>query len=459
MKISAMTPSHGDGKPSALTDQDFRLRIAAYDVDGALQYRLSTVWERASDIILQAARDHWAPITENLRLSSAAHGMADSSSFDMEQLIHRRRHLYSQPIDLEWMRILNQTGKLIHRLGIPAPTVLMGLTGEAHLVADRIAEHFADDLQFVLFAQRTAQLMSSIELEIALSYDNVVRQAQSLAARESASLAFRTDIGDILASTRVRSSSLRSQGSHASEAARGMLGKTSEVASAAEQSATAMRDAAMTAAGLIRAIEEARREVDVAAGVATRAADQSAEALAVSEALSTHARAIESILGLIRDIAGQTNLLALNATIEAARAGEAGRGFAVVAQEVKNLANQTARATDDIAQKIGAIQSATRQAVEANGSIRDTVGEVESLAERIRAAMDNQAQTVTMITAAVDETALAADSMSSTIAAIRSDTDNVAGEIDQLEEGFGAVDDQLARLESTAHDFAARFAA
>jgi methyl-accepting chemotaxis protein len=167
----------------------------------------------------------------------------------------------------------------------------------------------------------------------------------------------------------------------------------------------------------------------------------------------------ESILGLIRDIAGQTNLLALNATIEAARAGDAGRGFAVVAQEVKNLANQTARATDDIAQKITSIQTATRQAVEANGSIRTIVGEVENLAARLRDAMDNQARTVTMITAAVDQTALAADMMSSTVAEIRSETEHVASDIERLEEGFRTVDGQLGQLENTAHEFVTRFAA
>ncbi|MCU6453839.1 methyl-accepting chemotaxis protein [Sphingomonas sp. A2-49] len=278
-------------------------------------------------------------------------------------------------------------------------------------------------------------------------------------ARDRLAMEFRDGIASAVETATDEGHALREQAMRSSGSARGMLGKTSEVAAAAEQSAVAMREAAQTAAGLIRAIEDARTEVEAAAEIAARASTQATNAVGMSEALSDHAKSIESILGLIRDIAGQTNLLALNATIEAARAGDAGRGFAVVAQEVKSLANQTARATDDIAAKIASIQSATRSTVETNASIKTTVTEVQESADRIRYAMEAQAQTVTAITAAVDETALAADSMSSTIAAIREDTEAVAAEIDGVGRGFDRLDGRLNTLKNSAGDFVAKVAA
>ncbi len=300
---------------------------------------------------------------------------------------------------------------------------------------------------------QTLMTVAAIEWDLMGAYLNEFRGRQAKAARAKGARLFEERIAAEVTDASSLGGKLKEQASDASVATRGMLGKTSEVAAAAEQSAVAMRDAAHTAAGLIRAIEDARGEVELAADVATRASDQAAEAVRVSETLSDTAKSIDSILGLIRDVAGQTNLLALNATIEAARAGDAGRGFAVVAQEVKSLANQTARATDDIAQKIAAIQAATRSTVATNDSIRETVAEVQASATRIRQAMEVQAQTVTMITAAVDETALAADTMSSTIATIRSDTETVAHEIDELETGFDSVTQKLGRLQDATGEY------
>jgi len=440
-----------------LRDAEIAERIAAYNGDGILGKQLELIWDRASELILATVEEYWTPKLDDI-YRSCNYDPEVSASVSLENVTRNRSYIHSHPIDAQWINALSMAGIVILQFKIPLAQAVVDMAAESALIADRIAEHFSDEPEFVAMARKTGHLLSSIRVELALSHINAFRRQRSLEERAEAGTIFRNDVGGILGTTLESSGALRDQMLDAARSARGMLGKTGDVASAAQQSAAAMRDAAQTSAGLIRAIEDARHEVDVAVTVASRAADQSAEAVAVSDALTNHALGIESILGLIRDIAGQTNLLALNATIEAARAGDAGRGFAVVAQEVKNLASQTARATDDIARKIASIQTATRQAVDANGSIRDTISEVEDLASRLLGAMDIQARTVTMITAAVDQTAMAADSMSSTVAEIRSDTENVAAHFDRLEAGFRTMDGKLEQLKDTAHAFAAHIA-
>ncbi|MFL6752082.1 MAG: methyl-accepting chemotaxis protein [Sphingomicrobium sp.] len=301
--------------------------------------------------------------------------------------------------------------------------------------------------------------MRSLECDVYGSLYTAYMSFDAHQQRDHLAEDFRKGVGLTVEAATDEGAALRQQAVRSADSARGVLDKVSEVASAAEQSATAMRDAAQGAAGLIRAIEEVREGVHGSAEIATRAAAQAAEAVGMSEALSDHARSIESILEMIRNIAGQTNMLALNATIEAARAGDAGRGFAVVAQEVKSLAAQTAHATDDIAAKIVAIQDATRSAVATSASIEATTTEVQSAAERILSVIELGAQTVGSITAAVDETALAADSMSNTIAAIRQSTELVAEEIDQVGHGFDQLHERLGALRTSAGEFAGKVAA
>lgn len=174
-----------------------------------------------------------------------------------------------------------------------------------------------------------------------------------------------------------------------------------EVANSAADSATAAKDASMTSAENVDAVtvtmEQLANSIREIAEQAQRASDHVGKAGELARqtdldvvGLADTAEKVGTIVDLIRAIAEQTNLLALNATIEAARAGEAGRGFAVVASEVKQLAGQTSKATEEISRQIGAIQAATRGTVGAIRSISSTVSEVERLAGSIAAAVQEQ---------------------------------------------------------------------
>jgi methyl-accepting chemotaxis protein len=424
------------GQLQRLTNEQVNARLQAYNPDGSLEHDIALLRDNATDILAEEIL----------------------AQFGQER-VERFAANYAGRIDSEWVQGVAEYGREIYRQKTSVPVYMGARSHTAERIVGRFIERWSAEpakLQDLLTA---FYRLSIFETDIILAQVSLLEAIEAADARGRESEQFERRVAELVRASTDQSKSLTDRTRSTAASARGMLGKTSEVAAAAEQSAVAMREAAQTAAGLIRAIEDARTEVETAADVATRAGDQASQAVKVSQALSAHVEAIESILSLIRDIAGQTNLLALNATIEAARAGDAGRGFAVVAQEVKSLASQTARATDDITAKITAIQQATRQTVEANGSIQGTVEEVQSSADRIRQAMELQAQTVTMITAAVDETALAADSMSSTIAAIRSDTENVAKDIDQVEQGFGRFSEQIANFKSTAKAFVSGMAA
>ena len=190
------------------------------------------------------------------------------------------------------------------------------------------------------------------------------------------------------------------------------------VSAAAEEASVNVQTVASAAEELSASIGEISRLVAQSAKVAGKAVEDARRTDTVVRALADGAQKIGEVVGLISNIAGQTNLLALNATIEAARAGDAGKGFAVVASEVKSLATQTAKATEDIGRQIAQIQAATKEAVESIQSIGTTIGEVSEIAAAIAVAVEGQGSATQEIARNVQQAAIGTTEVTSTIGAV-----------------------------------------
>jgi len=224
--------------------------------------------------------------------------------------------------------------------------------------------------------------------------------------------------------------------------------QSTTVASASEEASSNVQTVAAAAEELSASITEILRQVGQSSEIAAQAVKDAQSTDEKIQGLAEAASKIGEVVALITDIADQTNLLALNATIEAARAGEAGKGFAVVASEVKNLANQTARATEEISAQIGGIQSATQDSVIAIQGIGGTISRIDEIASDISAAMQEQGQATQEIAMSVDQASVGTGEVSSIIVSVThgaNETGCAAGEIKDASGELSQQSEMLSR--------------
>ncbi|MDN4988609.1 HAMP domain-containing protein [Bradyrhizobium arachidis] len=262
------------------------------------------------------------------------------------------------------------------------------------------------------------------------------RRAQRKADMKRLADDFEGAVGEIVETVSSAANELEASSNTLTLAAERSKGLATSVASASEETSANVQSVSSASEEMTSSISEIGRQVQESARVADVAVEQAQRTNARVGELTKAAGRIGDVVDLINTIAGQTNLLALNATIEAARAGEAGRGFAVVASEVKALAEQTAKATGEISQHIGAIQTATQDSVGAIKEIGDTIARMSEISSTIAAA--------------VEEQGAATQEISRNIQHAAHGTSEVSANIGEVQRGAGETGAASAQVHSSA---------
>ncbi|RCK53957.1 chemotaxis protein [Thalassospira profundimaris] len=226
-----------------------------------------------------------------------------------------------------------------------------------------------------------------------------------------------------------------------------------EVASNAEEASGNVSTVSAATEELANSILEISRQIEAASSAASEAAKDARDADGIANTLREATGRIGEVIGLIGDIANQTNLLALNATIEAARAGEAGKGFAVVAGEVKNLASQTSKATDEISGHINSLQAATDQAIGAFGRIGSRIEELDTTSASLSAAVNEQQAATSEIAVNVERAASGTGEVSRNIADVSAATEQADQAVQNLMKACESVTGVSTDLRTEIEDF------
>ncbi|HYD31391.1 MAG TPA: bacteriohemerythrin [Azospirillaceae bacterium] len=296
---------------------------------------------------------------------------------------------------------------------------------------------------------------SQLELESSNArqkLDNRVREQRSEAMERLAS-GFDRQVTTTVGSVASAANQLEQTAGSMSTVAEQTIRQAGTMVGAASHSTISVQTVASAAEELAAAIAEIGQQVaqsSVISGNAVAAAQRANELVA---GLDVATRRISEVVSLISAIANQTNLLALNATIEAARAGEAGKGFAVVAQEVKNLANQTAQATEDITTQITAVQDATGVAVSAIRDITGIIGQVNAIGTTIAAAVQQQAATTSEIARSAQDAAIGTQEVSQNVGGVMAGADETGRAARAVLEAAGGLTSQANDLRGVVDTF------
>ncbi len=335
---------------------------------------------------------------------------------------------------------------LVRRLGLLSKAMRQIASGDTSAEIPQDGRDEIADMAKALIVFRTATV------EVGAARVNELqrsRQAETRREQVDAAMAdFERAVSDIIGALNRASKNMNDSASTMIMSASSNQAHAAATAAAAEEATTNVENLAAAAEEIALSVDHISVQVRDSAAVARQAAGDARVVTGVVESLAISVGQIGDISELIRGIAAQTNLLALNATIEAARAGEAGRGFAVVAQEVKNLAAQTGKATENIAHQISSIEKTTSRAVEAMNAITKTIARLDEIAGTVAGAVEQQGAVTQDIAQSANAVAQGTREVSANVtqgSQAATEIDQVAGAVSNAAGELSLRSDKLAK--------------
>jgi methyl-accepting chemotaxis protein len=350
---------------------------------------------------------------------------------------------------LAWMigrgisRPVVQLANAMHRLSEGDKSVSVPVIGR-----DEVSEMAA------AFAVFKANMIKAEELT-ARELEAQRQRAERAKLIEQLTASFDHDVSQVLRTVASATTEMQATASSMTTTAEETSRQSTVVASASEEASMNVQTVPAATEELSASVSEISRQVTQSAQIAGKAVSDADRTNAQIKGLADAAQKIGEVVSLINDIASQTNLLALNATIEAARAGEMGKGFAVVASEVKSLANQTARATEEIGSQIGGIQQATAEAVRAIQAIGQTIGEINEITTTIAAAVEEQGAATQEIARNVQQAAVGTQEVNANISGVSEAAASTGAAAGQVLSAAGELSMQSETLRSKVETFLA----